>query len=53
MRLTGHRLHVFLQPRAVGHLAELLFALPPRRDRVVREAANRLALRMRLAKSSV
>ena len=48
VRLARHRLHVFLQPRRIRNLAELLFALPLRRDRIVREAANRPVLRVRL-----
>ena len=41
VRLARHRLHVFLQPRGVRHLPELLFALPLCRDGIIRKSANR------------
>ena len=40
VRLARHHRHVFLQPRAVGHLPELLLALAFGRDGVARKTAN-------------
>ena len=44
VRLARHRLHVFLQPRRIGNLAELLLALPLRRHRIIGKAADRIVL---------
>jgi hypothetical protein len=46
VRFGGHRRHVLAEPRAVGHLAELLLALSLCGHRIVRETANGRRLSM-------